>query len=66
MIPLLCSTLTGLQWGIYDAYKVYVGLPTTGSAPPPTVDDAAEVRGVCDIASGGTTKLCRFCSHACL
>jgi len=24
-----------LQWGIYDAYKVYVGLPTTGSAAPP-------------------------------
>jgi solute carrier family 25 phosphate transporter 3 len=38
----MIGTLTGLQWGIYDAYKVYVGLPTTGSAPPPTVDDAAE------------------------
>lgn len=25
------GTLTGLQWGIYDAYKVSVGLPTTGS-----------------------------------
>lgn len=37
-----CSTLTGLQWGIYDAYKVYVGLPTTGSAPPPTAEDAAD------------------------
>ena len=21
--------------GIYDAFKVYVGLPTTGAAPPP-------------------------------
>ena len=31
----MIGTLTGLQWGIYDAYKVYVGLPTTGSAPPP-------------------------------
>ncbi|GAQ80401.1 Mitochondrial phosphate carrier protein [Klebsormidium nitens] len=31
----MVGTLTGLQWGIYDAFKVYVGLPTTGSAPPP-------------------------------
>lgn len=22
----MIGTLTGLQWGIYDAYKVYVGL----------------------------------------
>jgi solute carrier family 25 (mitochondrial phosphate transporter), member 3 len=28
---IMVGTLTGLQWGIYDAYKVYVGLPTTGS-----------------------------------
>jgi len=27
---LMVGTLTGLQWGIYDAFKVYVGLPTTG------------------------------------
>lgn len=27
----MVGTLTGLQWGIYDAYKVYAGLPTTGS-----------------------------------
>jgi solute carrier family 25 phosphate transporter 3 len=26
----MIGTLTGLQWGIYDAYKVYVGLPTSG------------------------------------
>lgn len=31
----MVGTLTGLQWGIYDAFKVYVGLPTTGSAAPP-------------------------------
>ena len=31
---LMIGTLTGLQWGIYDAFKVAVGLPTTGSAPP--------------------------------
>jgi len=30
----MVGTLTGLQWGIYDAYKVYAGLPTTGSAEP--------------------------------
>ncbi|KAL3133751.1 Mitochondrial phosphate carrier protein 3, mitochondrial [Trebouxia sp. C0010 RCD-2024] len=32
----MIGTLTGLQWGIYDAFKVYVGLPTTGAAAPPT------------------------------
>ncbi|KAI3673643.1 hypothetical protein L6452_39767 [Arctium lappa] len=31
----MIGTLTGVQWGIYDAFKVYVGLPTTGGAPPP-------------------------------
>jgi solute carrier family 25 phosphate transporter 3 len=30
----MVGTLTGLQWGIYDAFKVFVGLPTTGSAAP--------------------------------
>jgi hypothetical protein len=30
----MIGSLTGLQWGIYDAYKVSVGLPTTGSAQP--------------------------------
>jgi solute carrier family 25 phosphate transporter 3 len=32
---IMVGTLTGLQWGIYDAFKVYVGLPTTGAAPAP-------------------------------
>ena len=32
---IMVGTLTGLQWGIYDAFKVAVGLPTTGSAAPP-------------------------------
>ena len=32
---IMIGTLTGLQWGIYDAFKVAVGLPTTGSAAPP-------------------------------
>ncbi|GFZ11911.1 phosphate transporter 3;1 [Actinidia rufa] len=31
----MIGTLTGAQWGIYDAFKVFVGLPTTGGAPPP-------------------------------
>lgn len=26
----MIGTLTGLQWGLYDSFKVYVGLPTTG------------------------------------
>ncbi|KAG0576099.1 hypothetical protein KC19_5G055600 [Ceratodon purpureus] len=30
----MIGTLTGAQWGIYDAFKVYVGLPTTGGAAP--------------------------------
>jgi len=28
----MIGTLTGLQWFIYDSFKVYVGLPTTGGA----------------------------------
>nr|GLL42162.1 mitochondrial phosphate carrier protein 3, mitochondrial-like [Ipomoea trifida] len=31
---LMIGTLTGAQWGIYDSFKVYVGLPTTGGAAP--------------------------------
>lgn len=27
---IMIGTLTALQWGIYDSFKVYVGLPTTG------------------------------------
>ncbi|KAI9806856.1 MAG: hypothetical protein M1833_002513 [Piccolia ochrophora] len=32
----MIGTLTGLQWLIYDTFKVFMGLPTTGGAPPPT------------------------------
>nr|XP_043607942.1 mitochondrial phosphate carrier protein 3, mitochondrial-like isoform X2 [Erigeron canadensis] len=32
----MIGTLTGVQWGIYDAFKVFVGLPTTGGTPPAT------------------------------
>ncbi|KAG1330706.1 mitochondrial phosphate carrier protein 3, mitochondrial-like [Cocos nucifera] len=31
----MIGTLTGAQWGIYDAFKVFVGLPTTGGVAPP-------------------------------
>ncbi|CAI9267335.1 unnamed protein product [Lactuca saligna] len=31
----MIGTLTGAQWGIYDAFKVFVGLPTTGGSAPP-------------------------------
>jgi len=30
----MIGTLTGLQWMIYDSFKLFVGLPTTGAAPP--------------------------------
>jgi solute carrier family 25 phosphate transporter 3 len=30
----MIGTLTGAQWGIYDAFKVMVGLPTTGGVTP--------------------------------
>lgn len=30
----MIGTLTGAQWGIYDAFKVFVGLPTTGGTSP--------------------------------
>ncbi|XP_074278379.1 mitochondrial phosphate carrier protein 3, mitochondrial-like isoform X1 [Silene latifolia] len=30
----MIGTLTGAQWGIYDAFKVFVGLPTSGGAAP--------------------------------
>ncbi|XVE56504.1 hypothetical protein DITRI_Ditri04bG0015700 [Diplodiscus trichospermus] len=30
----MIGTLTGAQWGIYDAFKVFVGLPTTGGGTP--------------------------------
>ncbi|KAK4565575.1 Cu/Pi carrier [Recurvomyces mirabilis] len=31
----MIGTLTGLQWLIYDSFKLFMGLPTTGGAPPP-------------------------------
>ncbi|PKA56104.1 Mitochondrial phosphate carrier protein 3, mitochondrial [Apostasia shenzhenica] len=32
----MIGTLTGTQWVIYDGFKVFVGLPTTGGAAPAT------------------------------
>ncbi|KAL2577240.1 hypothetical protein GLYMA_16G146700v4 [Glycine max] len=34
---LMVGTLTGAQWGIYDSFKVFVGLPTTGGVAPAAV-----------------------------
>lgn len=31
----MIGTLTGLQWMIYDSFKIFCGLPTTGGAAPP-------------------------------
>ena len=30
----MIGTLTGLQWMIYDGFKVFMGLPTTGGPEP--------------------------------
>ncbi|ODH25626.1 hypothetical protein ACO22_05197 [Paracoccidioides brasiliensis] len=30
----MVGTLTGLQWMIYDAFKIFMGLPTTGGPAP--------------------------------
>lgn len=39
----MIGTLTALQWFIYDSYKVYTGLPTTGSAEPKKKEEEAVV-----------------------
>ncbi|KAL2505503.1 Mitochondrial phosphate carrier protein 3 [Abeliophyllum distichum] len=39
----MIGTLTGAQWGIYDAFKVFVGLPTTGGVAPAAAPVAAEL-----------------------
>ncbi|RDX88137.1 Mitochondrial phosphate carrier protein 3, mitochondrial, partial [Mucuna pruriens] len=38
---LMVGTLTGAQWGIYDSFKVFVGLPTTGGIAPAVVPPPA-------------------------
>ncbi|KAI8628028.1 mitochondrial phosphate carrier protein [Xylariaceae sp. FL1651] len=32
---IMIGTLTGLQWMIYDSFKIFMGFPTTGGAAPP-------------------------------
>lgn len=39
----MIGTLTGAQWGIYDAFKVFVGLPTTGGVAPAAAKAATEL-----------------------
>ncbi|XP_041006604.1 mitochondrial phosphate carrier protein 3, mitochondrial-like [Juglans microcarpa x Juglans regia] len=39
----MIGTLTGAQWGIYDAFKVFVGLPTTGGVTPAAATELAKV-----------------------
>lgn len=36
----MIGTLTGLQWMIYDYFKIFMGFPTTGGAPPPALQKA--------------------------
>lgn len=36
----MIGTLTGLQWMIYDYFKIFMGLPTTGGTPPPEKSEA--------------------------
>lgn len=31
----MIGTLTGLQWMIYDSFKIFLGIPTTGGGAPP-------------------------------
>jgi len=31
----MIGTLTGLQWMIYDSFKIFMGFPSTGGAAPP-------------------------------
>ncbi|XP_020889013.1 mitochondrial phosphate carrier protein 3, mitochondrial [Arabidopsis lyrata subsp. lyrata] len=40
----MIGTLTGAQWGIYDAFKVFVGLPTTGGVAPAAAITPAETK----------------------
>ncbi|EFH60508.1 predicted protein [Arabidopsis lyrata subsp. lyrata] len=40
----MIGTLTGAQWGIYDAFKVFVGLPTTGGVAPAAAISPSEAK----------------------
>jgi len=32
---MLALLIVGSEWGIYDSFKIFMGLPTTGGAAPP-------------------------------
>ena len=36
---LACLLIEKLEWGIYDSFKIFMGLPTTGGASPSTEAD---------------------------
>ncbi|KAK3659435.1 Cu/Pi carrier [Elasticomyces elasticus] len=40
----MIGTLTGLQWMIYDSFKIFMGLPTTGGAAPPKESATEKVK----------------------
>ncbi|KAK1091326.1 Cu/Pi carrier [Friedmanniomyces endolithicus] len=42
----MIGTLTGLQWMIYDSFKIFMGLPTTGGAAPPKESVTAELKSL--------------------
>ncbi|KAL5979359.1 Mitochondrial phosphate carrier protein 3, mitochondrial [Asimina triloba] len=42
----MIGTLTGAQWGIYDAFKVLVGLPTTGGVTPSTATPDSNITAI--------------------
>ncbi|KAF7819355.1 mitochondrial phosphate carrier protein 3, mitochondrial-like [Senna tora] len=45
----MIGTLTGAQWGIYDAFKVFVGLPTTGGVAPAAAVPATDLANVYNV-----------------
>ncbi|TKA70929.1 putative mitochondrial phosphate carrier protein [Friedmanniomyces simplex] len=38
----MIGTLTGLQWMIYDSFKIFMGLPTTGGPAPPAKESGVK------------------------
>jgi solute carrier family 25 phosphate transporter 3 len=37
----MVGTLTGLQWMIYDSFKIYMGFPSTGGSSKPVAEAKA-------------------------
>ncbi|KAI9723148.1 MAG: hypothetical protein M1828_004251 [Chrysothrix sp. TS-e1954] len=44
----MIGTLTGLQWMIYDSFKIFMGITTTGSAPSAEQKVEGAVQGAVD------------------